>query len=223
MAENIPEDMTPGTVHETRYGKLVIVKYDGYEDVTVKFLATGCVRKGKSCHIRIGRIKDLLLPSICGVGFVGIGRHKTSVNKKDTKIYKTWRCMIGRCYDKNIHKRQPTYAGCIVDSEWHNFQNFADWMELQDYDGKELDKDTLVKGNKIYSKDTCTFITHAENTIAARAKRYRFKSPEGEIVDVYNLNAFCADKDISQSAMVQVSKGNKPYHKGWTMVVDNEK
>ena len=37
-------------------------------------------------------------------------------------------------------------------------------MEKQDWEGKQLDKDILIKGNKIYSAETCVFVTPMVNT-----------------------------------------------------------
>lgn len=37
-------------------------------------------------------------------------------------------------------------------------------MEVQDWEGKHLDKDVLVLGNKHYSPETCAFIDHRLNS-----------------------------------------------------------
>lgn len=46
-------------------------------------------------------------------------------------------------------------------------------MEKQDYNGKQLDKDILFVGNKIYSAETCVFVTPMVNlfTIDSGATR----------------------------------------------------
>ena len=46
---------------------------------------------------------------------------------------------------------------------WQNGSNFKAWMEVQDWEGKELDKDILVRGNKVYSPDTSAFVTRTVN------------------------------------------------------------
>lgn len=77
--------------------------------------------------------------------------------------YRKWMNMLVRCYGYSEHKRRPSYSQCFVSQEWLNFSNFKNWMENQDWQGKELDKDLLVVGNKEYSKETCIFVTNSVN------------------------------------------------------------
>ena len=78
-------------------------------------------------------------------------------------FYKTWKDMLKRCYSEKACSRQPTYRGCRVCDEWLTFSNFKRWMEQQDWEDKDLDKDLLVEGNKIYSSDTCIFVDQMVN------------------------------------------------------------
>lgn len=104
----------------------------------------------------------------------GINDANYNVNVYDSssgKLVRLWTCpyysrwidMLKRCYSETFHKRQPTYIGCTVCDEWLYFSNFKRWMEKQDWSGKHLDKDLLVKGNKIYSPETCIFVSQAIN------------------------------------------------------------
>lgn len=87
------------------------------------------------------------------------------------RIYYTWKAMIERTTKKYWNK-YPTYVGTTVDESWRKLSNFVN--DIKTLDGYEtwansphqrmmLDKDTLVNGNKHYSKETCRFITHAES------------------------------------------------------------
>lgn len=86
--------------------------------------------------------------------------------KVGSKYRVVWRCpyhvrwekMLKRCYSDNFHKKSPSYKYCEVFEDWLTFSNFRGWMEKQDWEGKELDKDILLRGNKIYSPDTCIFV-----------------------------------------------------------------
>ena len=73
-------------------------------------------------------------------------------------FYRTWVSMLERCYSEREHQRHPTYVGCKVCDEWLLFSNFKRWMEQQDWQGKQLDKDLLIEGNKVYSPETCIFV-----------------------------------------------------------------
>ena len=78
-------------------------------------------------------------------------------------IYRRWKGMLERCYSQTYRKKYPTYGACCVVDSWLRFSNFKMWMEKQDWEGKVLDKDLLVKDNKLYSQDTCIFITNELN------------------------------------------------------------
>lgn len=84
-----------------------------------------------------------------------------------TKIWKKWNDMLGRCYSrttqKQIEKNAP-WDGCSVDSRWHKLSAFKEWVEQwEDYENKELDKDILIPGNKIYGPDTCLMVRPVVN------------------------------------------------------------
>lgn len=87
------------------------------------------------------------------------------------KIYDMWKAMLLRTTEKYWEK-YPCYIGTTVDYSWRFLSNFVnDIKELDGYekwsvsDNKEmmLDKDTIIEGNKHYSKETCRFITHTES------------------------------------------------------------
>lgn len=94
-------------------------------------------------------------------------------------FYNTWRHMLARCYSDNFLLKCPTYAGCSVAEEWLTFSNFKAWMEKQDWQGKQLDKDILAPDNKHYSPDTCIFIDQATNKLLTNSGATRGKYPQG--------------------------------------------
>ena len=77
--------------------------------------------------------------------------------------YRTWKSMLQRCYSTRFQESFPTYKWCSVSEEWLRFSNFKSWMEKQDWEGLQLDKDILFEGNKVYSEETCTFVTKGVN------------------------------------------------------------
>lgn len=79
--------------------------------------------------------------------------------------YRVWSDMIKRCYSKKALQKLPTYIGCSVIDSWLIFSNFKEWMLKQDWVGKQIDKDILYKDNKVYSPETCIFVTSQINTL----------------------------------------------------------
>lgn len=79
-------------------------------------------------------------------------------------FYRRWQDMLKRCYSSKHQKGAPSYVGCTVAKEWHSFMKFKMWMEKQDWEGKHLDKDILIDGNKLYSEESCVFITAKTNS-----------------------------------------------------------
>jgi len=91
---------------------------------------------------------------------------QNSLNKKCIcPYYRVWVTMLQRCYDPKRHVYNPTYLDCTVCTEWLIFSNFKNWMEQRDWEGNELDKDLLHKGNKQYSSETCVFISQEINKL----------------------------------------------------------
>lgn len=102
-------------------------------------------------------------------------------------IYKRWYDILYRCYSDKLHERAPSYIDCGICEEWLDFHSFLYWHSENYYeviiDGKkskmDLDKDILVKHNKIYSPETCIYVPHEINTLFINGKRKRGAYPLG--------------------------------------------
>ena len=113
------------------------------------------------------------------------------------KYYNTWTNMLKRCYDPKYQAKHHTYIGCTVTEEWLIFSNFKAWMETQDYEGKQLDKDILVRGNRIYSPNTCIFVSNTINLLFTKSDAARgeykigvsFKKENGKYLAQCQVNS----------------------------------
>lgn len=116
----------------------------------------------------------------------GVGVNDRSIssqlNGKDTKEYTLWRSMLYRCYSKPYLEKHPTYVGCSVSDTFLYYHLFNAWCQTQVGFGKEgyhLDKDLLIKGNKVYSEDTCVFIPKEVNNLLVKSNSIRGLYPIG--------------------------------------------
>lgn len=150
--------------------EFVVIDYSGAFDVTVMF-SNGFVRKTRADHVKSGSVRNPTHPEVFGIGFIGDGIHKSRVNGKETEKYRHWHGMMTRCYSKGAKGVSPTYLGCTVCDEWHDFQAFSDWFDVNYIDGYHLDKDIISHGNKVYSPDKCMFVHRHTNSIFNKPKK----------------------------------------------------
>lgn len=147
-----------GEKYTTNEGyEVEITEYKGAMSVEVRF-NNGYKTRTDFGTIKKGKVKNPYHKSLFGVGYFGVGCYKCRINNKLTKSYKCWSSMLQRCYDEKWKEGSPTYKDCFVVEEWHNFQVFSEWFYKNYVEGWALDKDILVKGNKIYSPETCCFV-----------------------------------------------------------------
>ena len=140
-----------------------ILKYYSARNITVIYNDGTIVENIKYINFKLGKIKNNNHKNICSIGYFGYGDY--NYNLKTKRCYDIWSKMIKRCYSLELSNNKNSYKDVIVCEEWHNFQNFAKWYDINYIDGFELDKDILKKGNKIYSPYNCCFVPQELNKI----------------------------------------------------------
>jgi len=169
-----------GTKYMTNEGyEVEIIEYFNSRNLTIRFSEQNMLRNVTLHSLRKGAVKNPLHRSVNGVGYLGKYAH----SKVNSLIYDKWGGMMDRCYSKNQEIESPSYLGVSVCKEWHNFENFVDWFE-KIYNpvtmlGFHLDKDILVKGNKVYSPETCELVPPEINFCFVRADKRRGNLPIG--------------------------------------------
>lgn len=161
--------------------EMIIIEYNNYQNVIVEFQDK--YKGKKKCqygHFQNGQVTNPYHKTTYGIGYLGIGKYNF---KNYFEIYKCWKSMLKRCYSNHY----STYEDCIVDEYFHNFQNFAQWYEENYYIVKDeemcLDKDILLKGNKIYSPNTCIFVPKRINVLFVKCDKSRGEYPIGMHLD----------------------------------------
>ena len=156
-------------------GDFTILKYNGSKDVEIQFINTGYRKVAEMKEVRSGEIKDPYLPSVYGVGVLGT-KHPSKVNGVRTKEYALWYDMLLRCYSNTYKKKRPTYEGCEVSDNFKSYEYFYEWCHKQIGFGNEswqLDKDLLIKGNRVYSEDFCIFLPKEINSLLTKSTASR--------------------------------------------------
>ena len=188
-------------------GDFKILKYNDAYNVDVQFLKTGFETRAQLGNIRNGEVKDLYSSSVHGVGILGT-RHPSTINGVNTKEYEIWYSMLSRCYNDAYKKHRPTYEGCEVSDNFKYYEYFYEWCQSQvgfGNQGWHLDKDLLVKGNKVYSEDSCVFIPQEVNSLLIKHEASR-----GE-----HLIGVCwCKRDKAFKAQISKNKGS-PEHLGY--------
>lgn len=130
-------------------------------------------------------------------------------------FYVRWRRMIDRCYSKKYQEASPTYIGCSVCKEWLLFSNFKKWMIKQDWKGKQLDKDIIKYDNKVYSPDTCVFVSLDLNSLIKNRDQLRGEYPKGVTIlkstGKFIAQIYCGGKNIDLGRFVSVTEAAGAY------------
>ena len=189
-------------------GDFKIVKYNDARNVEIQFLNTGYEAVVQLGNIRNGNVKDPYSPSVFGVGVVGI-KYPIRVNGRNTKEYVLWCDMLRRCYSETFQKKYPTYEDCEVSDNFKSYEYFYEWCHSKIGFGNEgngnpfhLDKDLLIKGNKVYSENTCVFLPNEINTLLTKRTNSRGKYPIG---------VHYHKRDKAFVAQVRKNKGKQEY------------
>jgi len=160
-------------------------------------------RKEEVCkkqHIAVlsNRYKNVNEVSACGVGYIGEGKYRTYSNNQKSKRspqYVKWMSMLVRCYDPKRKLETPAYMECTVCDEWLNFQNFAKWYDenIYEFDGEliHLDKDILIKNNRIYSSETCLLVPESINRLIRRGRINKGILPIGVSLEGNKYKSAC--------------------------------
>ena len=185
-------------------GDFKILKYNDRANVEIQFSQTGFETTVQLGHIKSGSIKDRYLPSVFGVGVLGV-KYQTKINGVQTKEYTLWKNMLERCYNDSFKKQRPTYIGCEVSDKFLYYEYFYEWCHKQvGFNNKDwhLDKDLLIKGNKVYSEYTCIFIPSEINLVLVKRTALR-----GE----YLIGVSWSKRDKAFVARVNKNKGKPEY------------
>lgn len=134
--------------------------------------------------IKKGQIKNPYHPSVCGIGYFGVGKYKSRKNSKVILSYNKWTGIINRCYNKtNSNFKNYGAKNVIVNEHWHNFQNFAEWFEENWKSWMDatwdLDKDISGKDIRVYSTDNCFIVPKEINNCFIKIHNRKSLYPVG--------------------------------------------
>ena len=151
--------------------------------IKIKFLKSGYETIVYKHNFYAGRVRDKFsgMNKDYRYGYIGNGNYKDE-NGNKSKSYSYWAHMIRRSCDLNFKSdsRNLAYADVSVCDEWLNFENFDKWFNENYYECPFggfmcLDKDILVKHNKVYSPETCCFVPNNINVLFLKQKYHKDK------------------------------------------------
>lgn len=105
-----------------------------------------------------------------------------------TPAYRQYWNMVQRCIpDGAMQTKYPSYVGITYSEDFNTFEKWLEWAKQQTGFGNTadngklwpLDKDILLKGNKLYSPDYCVFIPNEINNFITNRKTDRGEYPIG--------------------------------------------
>lgn len=122
--------------------------------------------------------KDPYHPTKFGVGYCG-----TKYPCDGTRQYHLWNGMLHRCYGCDYTVANKTYHDVFVEDYLHSYENFYEFVTgIEGFHlGYEMEKDLLVKNNKLYSRETICFVPKIINVAIQGGKKRIRDEKEGEL------------------------------------------
>jgi hypothetical protein len=159
-----------------------VIEYKNAKAVVVRFIESGHIVSVQAHHLLHKKtFKDHYFPKKDGGCHIGKGSPSLHEDGTTHKIYILWAAIIRRCY-KWSKEKDACYEGCTIADEWKCYSDFYNDCikdERHTYNDWQLDKDLLVKGNKVYSKDTCCFLPREINSFLQGGKSKNKGLPVG--------------------------------------------
>lgn len=163
-----------------------IIEYNETRDVKIQFLDKYQYTTNTTWqNFERGGVNNPYHATVYEIGIKG-SKYPAKIEGVMTKEYDAWHDMLRRCYDNKWKKEHPCYEDVTCCEEWLLFENFYEWLHSQEnfdkwYNGNRwcVDKDILIKGNKIYSPETCCLVSHDVNTLFCKRDRDRGIYPLG--------------------------------------------
>ena len=119
---------------------------------------------------------------------------------RETKIYKTWRGIVERCYNLK-NKNYNDYGGRGIKCLWNSFENFRDDMyksylaHVKEFGEKNTSIDR-INNNGNYCKENCRWATRVEQ--ANNTRRNKIIILRGR---AQTLSQWSKEKNISISTL----------------------
>lgn len=164
------------------YGAFKVTEYISHTQVKVVFVETGYETITQLGLIRRGEVKDCFKPTVQGFGIIGNENIRDN-NGNILDSYRKWEAMLDRAYGRGCKSDETNpYYSVSVSDDFRWYKGFKDWCTIQvgfTNQGWSLDKDILVKGNKVYSSDTCCFVPVELNSLLVNSRATRGEFPVG--------------------------------------------
>ena len=205
-----------------------IIEYNNAIDITVEFQDEYKIQVHTTYYnFKKGGVKNPFSPSVCGVGILG-NRYPATINNKKTKEYNSWQNMLTRCFDEKEKQKYPTYKNATCYEKWLLFDNFYEWLHSQpnfdkwlNEDGWALDKDILIKGNKMYSPETCCLVPHNVNVLFTKHDAARGNLPIGVIKHKEKFEAQCMNPIKDKHGYIGVYNTPEEAFQAYKMAKEN--
>ena len=199
--------------------EFIIIKYIRNNDIVVEFQDEYKAKVHTTYQNCLkGEVKNPYYKNIFNVACIGLmpdgSKPITKINNRNTREYMLWYSMLQRCYDSEYWIQFPTYKDANVCDRWLIFANFLEDIKLiEGYDfwlnhpneGISLDKDIKGNNSKIYSLDTCCFVTASDNS-KERNERCGIAKAMKSKVKIYGINIKTGERTKDFESITEATK-----------------